>query len=87
MPSGPQPGCIIQGAAPDADYALSWQPANPGTALRANESSVDAPAIGGALKPTWLYPRQAESLFGDDDPPGERASSQTLAIQAVAGNG
>ena len=85
MPRGPQPRFIVQRAAPDADYTISRHPANPGTALRANEPSVDAPAIGGALKPTWLNPCQAEPLFGDSDPQGECAAGQVLAIQAMAG--
>jgi hypothetical protein len=82
---GPQPGCIIQRAASDADHAIPRQAANPGTALRANQSGVDASAIGGALKSTWLNPCQAEPLFGDNDPQGECAAGQALAIQAVAG--
>lgn len=81
---GPQPGCIIQRAASDADHAIPRQAANPGTALRANQSGVDASAIGGALKSTWLNSCQAEPLFGDNDPQGECAAGQALAIQAVA---
>ena len=82
---GSQPGCIIQRAASDADHAIPRQTANPGTAIRANQSGVDASAIGGALKSTWLNPCQAKPLFGDNDPQGECAAGQALAIQAVAG--
>src|SRR5215471_19209487 len=59
--------------------------ANPGTALRANQSGVNASAIGGALKLTWLYPCQAETFLGHNDSQGERASGEALAIQAMAG--
>ena len=82
---GPQPGCIIQRAAPEADDAIPWHAANPRAALRANQSDVDASAIGGALKSTWLNPCQAEPLFRDNDPQGECAAGQALAIQAVTG--
>jgi hypothetical protein len=82
---GPQPGCIIQRAASDADHAIPRQAADPGTALWANQSGVYASAIGGALKSTWLNPCQAKPLFGDNDPQGECAAGQALAIQAVAG--
>jgi hypothetical protein len=85
MPRGPQPRCIIQRAAPDADYTIPRHTASPGTALRANQSGVDAPAIGSALKSTRLNSGQAESLLGDDNPQRERASGQALAIKAVAG--
>ena len=85
VPRGPQPGCIIQRAASDADHAIPRQAADPGTALWANQSGVDASAIGGALKSAWLKPRQAEPLLGNDDPQRERAAGQALAIQAVAG--
>jgi hypothetical protein len=85
VPRGPQPGRIIQRAASDADHAIPRQAADPGTALWANQSGVNAPAIRGALKPTWLNPCQAEPLFGDNDPQAERAAGQALAIQAVAG--
>ena len=85
VPRGPQPGCIIQRAASDADHAIPRQAADPGTALWANQSGVDASAIGGALKSTWLNPCQAEPLFGDNDSQGECAAGQALAIQAVAG--
>ena len=68
MQRGPRPGGIVQSAAPDADYAIFWHAANPGATLGANESGVDTPAIGGALKPTRLYPYQAEPVLGDDDP-------------------
>jgi hypothetical protein len=36
VPGGPQPGCIIQRAATDADNAIPRRPAHPGAALRAN---------------------------------------------------
>jgi hypothetical protein len=85
VPRGPQPGRIIQRAASDADHAIPRQAADPGTALWANQSGVDASAIGGALKSTWLNPCQAKPLFGDNDPQGECAAGQALAIQAVAG--
>ena len=85
VPRGPQPGRIIQRAASDADHAIPRQAADPGTALWANQSGVDPSAIGGALKPTWLNPCQAEPLFGDNGPQAERAAGQALAIQAVAG--
>ena len=41
--------------------------------------------IGDALKPTWLYPHRAESLFGNNDPQENAPARKTLAIQAVAG--
>jgi len=85
VPRGPRPGCITQRAASDADHAIPRQAADPGTALWANQSGVDASAIGGALKSTWLNPCQAEPLFGDNDPQGEGAAGQALAIQAMAG--
>jgi len=50
-----------------------------------NQSGVDAPAIGGALKLTRLKSHQAKPLLGDDDPQGERSAGQALAIQAVTG--
>src|SRR6516225_9635103 len=62
---GPHPRGIVQRAAPDADYAIPRHTANPGAALGANESGVYAPAIGSALKSTWLKPGQAESVLGD----------------------
>ena len=80
VPRGPQPGCIVQRATPDADCTIPRHAANPGTALRANQSGVDAPAVGGALKLTRLKPRQAKSLLGDNDPQGERGAGQALAI-------
>ena len=85
VPRGPQPGCIIQRAASDADYTIPRQTANPRATLRTNESGVDAPAIGSALESTWLKPGQAESVLGDNDPQRECAAGQPLAIQAVAG--
>ena len=85
VPRGPQPRCIVECAAPDADYAVPRHPANPGAALRAHQSGVDAPTIGGALKSTRLNPRQAEPVLGDNDAQRERASGQALAIQAMAG--
>ena len=85
MPRGPQPGCIVQCAAPDAEYAIPRHSANPGTAFGANQSGINAPAIGSALKSTRLNSGQVESLFGDDDPQRERASGQALAIQTMAG--
>jgi hypothetical protein len=85
VPRGPQPGCIVERAAPDADNTIPRHPANPRAALRANQSDVNASAIGGALKLTWLYARQAKSLLGDNHPQGERAAGQPLAIETVAG--
>jgi hypothetical protein len=58
MPRGPQPGCIIQRAAPDADYTIPRHAANPGAALRANQSGVDASANGGALRLTRLKAKE-----------------------------
>ena len=72
-------------SAPDTDHTISRHAANPGAALRADQSDIDASAIGGALKLTWLKPRQGEPLLGDDDPQGKRTAGQALAIQAVAG--
>jgi len=43
------------------------------------------PAIGSALKSTWLNSCQAEPALGNNDPQGEGAAGQTLAIHAVAG--
>jgi len=85
VPRGPQPGRIIQRAASDADHAIPRQAADPGTALWANQSGVDPSAIGGALKSAWLNSFQPERLLGGNDPQGERASGQALAIQAMAG--
>ena len=85
MPRGSQPRCIVQRAASDAGDPIPRQPANPRTALRANQSGVDAPAIGCALKSTRLDPRQVEPVLGNNDAQGKRGSGQTLAIQAVAG--
>jgi len=62
VPRRPQPRCIVQRAAPDADDTISRHPGNPGAALRANQSGGDASAIDGTLKPTWLNPRQTEPL-------------------------
>jgi hypothetical protein len=68
VPRGPQPGCIIQRAASDADHAIPRQAADPGTALWANQSGVDASAIGGALKSTRRNPGQAKPFSGTTIP-------------------
>jgi hypothetical protein len=52
---------------------------------RANESDVNAPAVGGALKLAWLKPHHAKPLLGDNDPQGECSAGQVLAIRAVTG--
>jgi len=72
-------------SAPDTDHTISRHAANPGAALRADQSDIDASAIGGALKLTRLEPRQAKPPLGNDDPQRERTTGQALAIQAVAG--
>jgi hypothetical protein len=50
VPSRPQPGCIVQSARTHAAHAIRPRhAANPAATLRANQSGVYAPTIGGAF--------------------------------------
>ena len=82
VPRGPQPGCIVQRAAPDADHAIPRQAANPGAALGANEAGVHyRRCVGVDVAQAPL----GGPVLGNNDTQRDGAARQALAIQAVAG--
>jgi hypothetical protein len=83
VPSWPQPRRIVEGARSDAHHPVSGRAANPRAAFGADPSRVESPAIGHALEPSRLDPAETKRTLRDDNPHGERAARQALAVARV----
>jgi hypothetical protein len=84
MPSWPQPRRIVEPARANAHQAIPRRATNPGAAFGANPPRVEPTAIGHALEWARFYPTETKAGFRHNDPQGERAARQTLAVGAVA---